>query len=796
MPGFGLGFGHARQRGGKGGIVIPEPSAIYQFGALSRSSFGAGITLNAAQIVAGDAGGHWTISNGRLFPSAAGDAADLNAGPYVLLLDNGDAIRINVEPRTWDVADQSEWDVVATQDAATLAGSTIALRHEGELTLGINGTINTPFRNSTYEDANGNPCTVKGRFGEVGSWADYCLIDKVASMRGAQGVRFEHLRTTPVAETKVRIISQNSGGNISRDITIHDCWITGEVGDPNGDYSTSTNYPNHGVDLITTGGKTAPQGNVTITDCLIEWAGECTTVSVGGAESSFTFTGNECRYFYGDAVQHVNSPTEQAGAFICRDNFIHSCVGRGDDSGNSHADSIRIQGTTNALGDIPITIEDNVILPGNSRGDAQGIFLDDMKSGGVDSGHFFVATIRNNIVQVVDTGHGITIGQPKNCLVEENTVLGNNDDSNQIVFIGTAGGSQGTDGGGNVIQNNIVETLQLTAGDAIGNFELGLNGASIPYSTALVGPSWAPTTPEQAKALFQAKVAAGAVFGSRANAAPAILSPSIEGEAQDGEILTVSAQATGFPQPAISYQWQINGNDIVGETSASLSLNVASLGIVNGDLISCEVVASNSQGSTNAEPAIGYFVESDDYLVQGATAGYFFDPANVPANSTRITFRGKLYWPQGTFSNGQRPFNINSTGCDLALLGNGTFQVTVEDSSFQKKLLAHTVPGVTLEEDTWYTIVFDVDQIAETATVTVNGIVQSIAFTASSSGTFQTGQKIGLLGASSGAFTVKPGVRAADLSVEINGSPHKTISNSPNEANADPWHAGSDLMGS
>ena len=101
-----------------------------------------------------------------------------------------------------------------------------------------------------------------------------------------------------------------------------------------------------------------------------------------------------------------------------------------------------------------------------------------------------------------------------------------------------------------------------------------------------------------------------------------------------------------------------------------------------------------------------------------------------------------------------------------------------------------------MPENAWHSIVFDVDQVAETATVTVDGIEYVIPFAASSSGLFQTGQKIGLLGTVAGGFTLPQGVRAADMSVEINGAPHKTISNDAAIANADAWHLGGNLLAS
>ena len=260
MPGFGFGFARSQRslsESGDTGTGPPGETITHFFGALSRDQFGAGIPVAAGSIVSGDANGHWQIAAGRLYPTAAGDAADLDAGPYSLVLNDGTLAIVNIEQDTWDVTDQSEWNAIANQSETVLRGRSIALRNPSTLNLGITGAFASPFRRAELRDAaNGNrPLTIFGRSGAPGVFDDYCEIDKVQQLRGTRGVTFRHLKTTAVAEQKFRFIGESS--RHCEDIIIDDCWVRGAPADPNGNYSNSSNYPNLNKDLIATTGTVA-----------------------------------------------------------------------------------------------------------------------------------------------------------------------------------------------------------------------------------------------------------------------------------------------------------------------------------------------------------------------------------------------------------------------------------------------------------------------------------------------------------------------------------------------------------
>jgi|GEM_PF-6876590 len=388
MPGFGFGGALNSRRPKRG--KQNSPLLYHSMGALSRNQSGAGIDTTATAIVSGDPSDHWTVSGGRLYPSAAGDTADLNAGPYTLEMDNGDTL----------------------------------------------------------------------------------------------------------------------------DITIEDCWISGEIADPNGDYSTSSNYPNLNLDLVnTTGSINGTIGNITVKDNLVEWGASLVNIRVDKAGHESVVTGNHCRYFYDDAIAVAMVAGGVGLPTTISDNFVHDSVGKTTDSAAPHVDAIRLIANAGATADWSgITMQRNIVLKGTSRGDMQAFLLDDLKTGATDSGFFFTGEISNNII-ACDAAQGIWVGQAKNFTIDNNTVIGFDEAavSTPSILVGT-GTANATNGGGNTISDNIADSYSIDGGDtASNNYTAGLNGATIGYATLFDGPDFDPATAAEAKAFLNPKVAAGAV---------------------------------------------------------------------------------------------------------------------------------------------------------------------------------------------------------------------------------------------------------------------------------------------
>lgn len=182
---------------------------------------------------------------------------------------------------------------------------------------------------------------------------------------------------------------------------------------------------------------------------------------------------------------------------------------------------------------------------------------------------------------------------------------------------------------------------------------------------------------------------------------------------------------------------------------------------------------------------------ADQFLTQGATPGYFLDPSNVPASTSRITFRGTFTFA-GSVPNLDKLFTQVSTGCDLETLSDGRLRAVVEDGTGAKMINSAVVaPSGSITADTEHSIVFDVDQVAETCTITIDGGTPVVtAFTSTSNGVFQSNRAVTFLALSGGSSSVPAGTLIKDLSVDFNGTLHKAISNDATEANADAWHQG------
>lgn len=76
--------------------------------------------------------------------------------------------------------------------------------------------------------------------------------------------------------------------------------------------------------------------------------------------------------------------------------------------------------------------------------------------------------------------------------------------------------------------------------------------------------------------------------------------PVISGTPSVGSTITTSNGSwTGFPSPAFTYQWQLGGVNIGGATTSSYTVQASD----DDGLITCEVTATNTEGSAMAETA-------------------------------------------------------------------------------------------------------------------------------------------------------------------------------------------------
>ena len=96
------------------------------FGALTAAGAG-GVPVTGAAITAGDANGHWQISNGELVPSAQGQAAELTDAPYELTLDDGARLDVLVSDDTAHVR-PNQAEVLAAYIALPDSGGHLLIR--------------------------------------------------------------------------------------------------------------------------------------------------------------------------------------------------------------------------------------------------------------------------------------------------------------------------------------------------------------------------------------------------------------------------------------------------------------------------------------------------------------------------------------------------------------------------------------------------------------------------------------------------------------------------------------------
>lgn len=130
------------------------------FGALTAAGAG-GVPVTGASISSGDASGHWQISGGLISPSAAGDTANLNLGPYSLVLNNAQTVAITVLANGYSVATQAELTAAISAAASQTTTDNIIEGRSG-LVIGSYGTDYTPAatnKSGTLTDANSGSYT-------------------------------------------------------------------------------------------------------------------------------------------------------------------------------------------------------------------------------------------------------------------------------------------------------------------------------------------------------------------------------------------------------------------------------------------------------------------------------------------------------------------------------------------------------------------------------------------------------------------------------------------------------------
>ncbi len=167
------------------------------------------------------------------------------------------------------------------------------------------------------------------------------------------------------------------------------------------------------------------------------------------------------------------------------------------------------------------------------------------------------------------------------------------------------------------------------------------------------------------------------------------------------------------------------------------------------------------------------------------TSGYFQAPANVPASTSRLTFRGKFYFPTAP-ADGVALFTQESNGCDLRFDGGlANLRVLIKNADATPLSWGENLISSGFALNTWHDVYFDLNLATPLMTLTIDGVTRT--YTPTITGLFANNREVSFLAFTSGVSVVPPSTRAADLSVDYNGTLHKTISNVVATANADAW---------
>lgn len=474
------------------------------FGALTAQGAG-GYPVTGTSVTSGDPSGHFQISGGYLSPSAAGDSANLNLGPYSLTLNNGDRYTVNIDATGWSVRTVTEWTTVATQAAATLNGKKILLRDGVSFAASISGLTGNPLRRMDFS-ANGliieaDDYATGGR----ATFADQVVLDN-------KRITWRGIRFSPGSPATSVILQ----GNASFPATAHRfqfCDFVGATIDPNGNFTsgigTGANQWNNGRGIWDTAGN-GYNTVLEVTDCLFRYRQRAITLYVQG---TLDFNRNLVDVYYDAAVNlvHPVAGFESGPATDisnCYDNIITRPCARTTYTGNPHPDSIILTGRNNATQNATINWERNFCFKGNGVGQLGGIFVRDYVKSGTDSGRGAAGKVVGNLLINCEV-EGISIQNAVSLTVKGNTVVGSGVDGAQNQGIAIGIGADTNTSGTHVIQYNICEGVPTAGGSPTinNNTALPTSGKTVGYAAAFFGgTSWLPQTRAEALATFSMKV--------------------------------------------------------------------------------------------------------------------------------------------------------------------------------------------------------------------------------------------------------------------------------------------------
>lgn len=883
-------------------FLDPTAGTDETYGALSRAQEGAGIITTATAIESGDDSSHWQVSNGRLYPTAAGVTASLNQGPYVLSLDNSDMLNITIVADAYEATDASEFDAIIALGAATISGKTIRVRGVDMLPSQIDNHDYTiqgaPLRIETVSSGSIQYLALRDVDGldfatkfQMRGWpANYteCVRFKAGAfdnIRFLDGTTFRHGygasqvdyvtdfdydEYTRVDNVQTATTSSATYALSWQDATATDGWIeffnrgaetvhvvvggsgvTATTGDASVAAGTKLRIASldpttdtH-VAIISASGTSevnaraeiglqyyaaqayAADGGVTmgklhITDCVfqdLKHGGKSSIEAADFALMDCTFERIYMDIFTGGVAS--------GGKFRFMRNvttipFSRSGIAEdlNGDAYDPHGDDVQMFGSgTHTFGDIIIAGNRMTVPPLRAGAGDQGAFLSDNDI----SPSFDGVWIINNAYLPGNT-RAISVGEQPSYPIGDTMIYGNtcipwdglegfgtpsvllSADSSSHIYVGSTIAYNFTAEMGSFPVDNVLNMDDAVSKAAVfPNFadlasatdrteiDAALKTSAEGFGLGMVATNsaidWTTTDPDSV--VLWDNVPSGAAWEDLVGQ-----TPSATIETGLSKILNRNTGLTVVPGDGV--EWRSVDTDgtteVVGWTSLS--------DVIDADqFIQIRKTSSASDfTSVTASITINGFEENltittgkadpTAWLVNGATAGYFVDPSNVPASTNVITWKGRFYFPTSVPNNVDF-YTQESGGFTGNLLSSGLIRGTVEDGTGTNLMSAVTIAaGGSIVADTWQDIEIEVNQTTEEVTVTIDNVPTVTSFTTSGNGVFQSNREVSFLANTSGANAIPNGTRVADLEVEFDGVSHKTISNDATVANADAWHNG------
>lgn len=216
--------------------------------------------------------------------------------------------------------------------------------------------------------------------------------------------------------------------------------------------------------------------------------------------------------------------------------------------------------------------------------------------------------------------------------------------------------------------------------------------------------------------------------------------------------------------------------------SAEYAIRIASTAIKDA--------ANNTYAGIADDTTLSFTTVAGTGPVFNTNSTYFVSTSNVPAGTTKITFKAKMYF--GTYQMNQPYlFTQVSSGCDLRFTAQGNYWLVAEDSAGTNIMSFQS--SIKPPQNTWATIEYWVDQTAGIAKVIVDG-VDVLVRTPTAGGTFQTNRQVTFLGTSGGSGLMN-NTQFEYFEVYYNDVLHKRIDASSGIANinSDFWKRGGDV---